>query len=216
MKFNAFIFDLDGTLLNSLADMVFITNKVLSQTGLPARTEDEILSYIGNGGLHLVQQAVPDGTDAATVDALFQTWQQLYAEYGDKQTVPFPGMVDTLTALKARGAKLGVLSNKFDQGVQMLVANHFPGLFDVVHGERPGIPRKPDPAGLLAIVDEMGLKPEETAYVGDAEPDIEASSRAGIFLIGVSWGFGGPSFQADSRVGARIDAPSELLDFCER
>lgn len=214
MKFKAFIFDLDGTLLNSLADMVFITNKVLKQAGYPPKSEAEILSYIGNGGLRLVQQAVPRDTPVATIDKLFDQWQSLYDEYGDKKTVPFPGMKETLTELKAHGIRLGVLSNKFDRGVHMLVDSHYPGLFDVVHGERPGVPRKPNPAGLLAIVDEMGLSCEDVAYVGDAEPDIEAAYNAGVFLIGVNWGFGGESFKTDCRVGARIHEPAQLRDFC--
>lgn len=214
MKFNAFIFDLDGTLLNSLDDMVFITNKALEQAGYPQRTREDILSYIGNGGMHLVQQAVPKGTDVATVERIFQSWQNMYEAYGDKQTVPFPGMHEALIRLKARGAKLGVFSNKFDKGVHMLIENHYKGIFDVVHGERPGIPRKPDPAGLLAIIDEMNLSSDQVAYVGDAEPDIEASARASVFLIGVEWGFGGPSFRSDPRVGARIHEPNELLQFC--
>lgn len=214
MKFKAFIFDLDGTLLNSLADMVFITNKVLAQAGYPQRSEAEILSYIGNGGLRLVQQAVPADTSVATIDSLFNQWQTLYDEYGDKKTAPFPGMKQALDDLKARGVRLGVLSNKFDSGVHMLIEHHFPGMFDVVHGERPGIPRKPDPTGLLAEIDEMGLSRDEVAYVGDAEPDIEASYSAGVFLIGVDWGFGGESFRNDSRVNARIQEPAQLKDYC--
>lgn len=214
MKFKAFIFDLDGTLLNSLADMVFITNNVLASAGYPEKTEAEILSYIGNGGLRLVQQAVPDDTDVATIDSLFERWQSLYDQYGDKKTVPFPGMEQALRQLKMKGAKLGVLSNKFDKGVHMLIDSHFPGIFDVVHGERKGIPRKPDPAGLFAIIEEMGFDCGEVAYVGDAEPDIEAAYRAGVFLVGVDWGFGGEAFKHDERVGARIHAPEQLLDYC--
>lgn len=214
MKFKAFIFDLDGTLLNTLADIVDIANRSLASVGYPPRSTEEILSYIGNGNYRLLQQAMPDDAPDEVVDRAFESWKRLYVAYGNQQTVPFAGMVETLRQMKVRGVKLGVLSNKYDGGVQMLVDSHFPGLFDVVHGERPNIPRKPDPTGLLAAIDELGCAKDETAYVGDADPDIEAAYQGEVFFIGVDWGFGGASFRTDKRVDARIKEPKQLLAFC--
>lgn len=213
MTCKALIFDLDGTLLNTLADITSVTNQALASVGYPPRTVDDILSYIGNGGLHLVEQAVPAGADPSIVAHVYDSWKMLYAAYGDRTTEPFPGVLQTLTQLKARGIKLGLLSNKYENLVQMLVDKHFPGLFDVAHGERPGIARKPAPDGLLAVVDELGLQRSEVAYVGDSLPDILASTAAGIYLIGVSWGFGGQAFREDPRINTLIMSPVQLLDF---
>lgn len=213
MKFKALIFDLDGTLLNTLADMVGVTNKALSSVGFPERTEQDILSYIGNGGLRLVQQAVPEGSSPSMVDHVYESWKMLYAAYGDRQTTVYPGMVQALRDLKSSGLKLGVLSNKNDRLVHMLVEKHLPGMFDIVHGERKGIPRKPDPTGLLSCIDELGLSKNDVAYVGDSQPDVLAASSGRVYLIGVTWGFGGKEFCEDSRIGTLISSPKELLDF---
>ena len=212
MKFKALIFDLDGTLLNTLADMVVVTNKALASVGYPERTEQDILSYIGNGGLRLVQQAVPEDASPSIVDHVYETWKMLYAAYGDQQTKVYPGMAQALEGLKAAGVKLGVLSNKNDRLVHMLIEKHLPGYFDVVHGERKGVPRKPDPAGLLACIEELGLNKDEVAYVGDSQPDVLAASSGGVYLIGVSWGFGGSEFRADPHIDTLIQSPKELLD----
>ncbi|MGI6590055.1 MAG: HAD family hydrolase [Eggerthellaceae bacterium] len=214
MKFKAFIFDMDGTLLNTLADIVDVTNRSLASVGYPPRTTEEILGYIGNGNYRLLQQAVPDGAPKSIVDHAFESWKMLYGSYGNRHTRPFAGMVETLTQMKEKGVALAVLSNKYDAGVQMLVKDHFSGLFDVAHGERPGIPRKPDPAGLLAIIDELGCEKSAVAYVGDADPDIETASRGGVYFIGVDWGFGGESFRADPRIDTRVAEPEQLLSFC--
>lgn len=212
MKFKALIFDLDGTLLNTLADMVAVTNKALASVGYPQRSEQDILSYIGNGGLRLVQQAVPEDASPSIVDHVYETWKMLYAAYGDQQTTVYPGMSDALEELRSAGVKLGVLSNKNDRLVHMLVDKHLPGYFDIVHGERTGIPRKPDPAGLLACIDELGYAVDEVAYVGDSQPDVLAASSGGVYLIGVSWGFGGREFCEDPRINTLIYSPNELLN----
>lgn len=211
--FDAFVFDLDGTLLDTLPDLVALTNRSLAKAGLPVRTEGEILSFVGNGLRALMECAVPDGSDAQVVDAVMQNWKDDYAEFGIALTVPYDGVVEALSALKARGAKLAVLSNKFDDGVQEIIPVHFPGVFDAMHGESARFPRKPDPTGLLRTIEEIGACRENVAYVGDSGSDMRVAHGAGVFAIGVTWGYRSESELRDQGADAIVATPGELLAF---
>ena len=158
MAFDTFVFDLDGTLLDTLPDLVVITNQALGELGFPPRSHDEILSYVGNGVRALMCQAVPEGTSSEQTDAAMEHWKALFPGYGNNLTKPYPHMRETL-ASSARGARMGVLSNKFDAGVQQVMNQFMPGTFAVMHGECDGIPRKPDPAGLLRTIEELAPPP---------------------------------------------------------
>ena len=151
----AVIFDLDGTLLDTLPDLVAITNKALSDLGFPTHSRDEILSYIGLGAESLISQALPAGTSQEDLLRTLDHWRALYPVMGDTLTSYFPGIEDMLANLRRAGIKTAVLSNKFDAGTQQVVTRYFPDLFDVVHGEGSGIPRKPDPTGLLRTLSEL-------------------------------------------------------------
>ena len=212
-KFDAFVFDLDGTLLNTLPDLVALTNRSLAKAGFPTRTEPEILSFVGNGLRALMECAVPEGASAHDVDAVMQNWKDDYAEFGIALTAPYEGMCETLVALKERGKKLAVLSNKFDGGVQEIIPIHFPGIFDAMHGEGPLFPRKPDPTGLLRTAEELGVKPEAAAYVGDSGSDMRVARSAGMFAIGVTWGYRAERELREQGADAVVAAPEELLAF---
>ncbi len=188
-QYDAFLFDLDGTLLHTLPDLVVITNKALEAEHLPLRTEAEVLSYVGNGALVLVRQAVPHGTSEETIQLVYQHFCDLYPEFGIVLTRQFDGIDDTLSKLKTLGKKLGILSNKFERGVKDVEAHYFPGVFDVVHGECDRIPRKPNPAGLLTCAQELGVDPCRCVYVGDSAGDIEAAHNAGMFAVAAAWGY---------------------------
>lgn len=187
--FDTFIFDLDGTLLDTLPDLVVLTNTSLEAFGLPPRTTDEIHSFVGNGAKALIYQAVPEDTDAQITEQVMQRWKDLYSTVGNQLTKPYPHIVETIRDLKRRGVKVGVLSNKFDAGVQAAVDEYLPGLFDVSHGESDEIPRKPNPAGLLRSIDELGSDPQRTVYIGDSPGDIRTARNAGTYAIGVGWGY---------------------------
>lgn len=189
MVYAAYIFDLDGTLLNTLPDLVRLTNMVLDRRGWPQRTQDEILSYVGDGGRMLLKRAAPDQATEEQIEAAFAEWQKLYPTYGHALTKPYDGIPEALAQLKANGAKLGVLSNKFDEAAQEVIARHFPGMFDVVRGECAEIPRKPDPRGLLHMMGQLGVQPQQVAYVGDSGTDMKVAVAAGAFPVGVSWGY---------------------------
>lgn len=189
MNSRAYIFDLDGTLLDTLPDLVRLTNMVLEECGWPTHTSDEILSYVGDGGRVLLRRAAPEGTPPDKIDAAFARWQALYPTYGHALTRPYDGIPETLETLKHAGMKLGVLSNKFDAAAQSVIAEHFPGVFDIVRGECADIPRKPDPAGLERMMSSLGVGPDQTVYVGDSGTDIATAHAARVVSVGVAWGY---------------------------
>ena len=186
--FDAFVFDMDGTLLDTLPDLVGVTNETMKHFGHPEHTQDEILLMVGKGARYLMEQALPEGQTDAYIDEVLKYWQHIYPEYGHKFTQPYPGIVKTLEALKAAGKKTAVLSNKYDEGVKDLASRYFPGLFDLVLGEGP-VPRKPDPAGLKYILQELGCSADRCAYFGDSAGDMQAAHGAGAFACGVTWGY---------------------------
>ena len=212
MGFDAYIFDLDGTLLDTLPDLVSLTNAVLEERGFPTHTTDEIASYVGNGARVLLQRAAPPDTTDQVIDAILARWKELYPERGHAFTKPYDGMSYALDMLKERGAKLGVLSNKFDAATCAVIQRHFPGMFDLVRGESPLTPRKPDPAGLLKMMADLGVKPERCAYVGDSGSDMTVAVRAEAFPLGVTWGYRSAEELLSCGAALLIAKPVDLLD----
>ena len=212
-RFDTFVFDLDGTLLDTLPDLVVLTNAALNEQGFPSRTADEIHSFVGNGARALMYQAVPADASPAQAEAAMRRWMELYPVIGNKLTKPYPHMEETLAALAQRGIGLGVLSNKFDQGVHDVIDAYLPGLFPVQYGECDEIPRKPDPTGLLRCIDELGSAPARTAYVGDSPGDVLVSRNAGAFAIGVSWGYHHADALRKAGADVVIEDARELLQF---
>ena len=208
MRFQAYIFDLDGTLLDTLPDLVRLTNMVLEQRCWPERTTAEILSFVGDGGRVLLERAAPAGTTAPELDAAFAQWRELYPTYGHALTKPYDGIPEMLERLKCNGVKLGVLSNKFDAAVRSVIGEHFPGTFDLARGECEGVPRKPDPTGLLNMLRDLGVAPADCAYIGDSQSDIETARAAGTFAIAVTWGY-----QQPTGADQTITHPIQLLSY---
>ena len=212
-SFSTFIFDLDGTVLDTMPDLVVLTNRALSEMGFPKRSAAEILSFVGNGARRLMYQAVPEHTPEDVSEAALDLWISLYAECGIALTQHYEGMEAVLAELKARGKRLGLLSNKFDQGVQDLVQLYFPDTFAVAHGEGADIPRKPDPAGLLQTIAELGSTPAQTVYVGDSRGDMVVAQRAATFALGVTWGYQSEAELEAGGACAIIHEPAQILSF---
>ena len=212
-RYRAFVFDLDGTLLDTLADLAVLTNRALERNGFPPHSEQKILSFVGNGLRPLIQRALPEGADSSAVDKVMRAWQEEYLICGTDLSKPYPGIPELLADLKARGKKLAVLSNKFDKGVQDIIPKHFPGVFDAMHGECAEIPRKPDPTGLLFTAQELGVSPEDIVYVGDSGTDMLTGRRVGAFTVGVTWGYCLEAELRDTGAQAVVRHPSEILAF---
>lgn len=213
MTYNAYIFDMDGTLIDSLPDLAVLTNKSLERFNFPTHTDEAILSFVGGGAKALIAQATPPHTTPELQKAVFETWRELYPQYGFTKTKPYTGLVEALAELRGLGLKTGVLSNKFDQAVHMTADRFFPDLFDIVCGEGPATPRKPDPRGLLDLIKELGMDARSVVYVGDTYTDRDTAANAGTAFIGVNWGYGETSFKDPSAGHHLITSSKELVDF---
>jgi len=188
-RYDATVFDLDGTLLDTLDDLTNAVSYALHSHGFPERTKTEVRGFVGNGVQLLMDRAVPAGTEAEKTAACLETFKMYYAAHMADQTVPYPGILTLLQTLRERGCQVAVVSNKFDAAVKRLCAHYFPNLIDMAIGEGPGTPKKPNPAIVLQALKEFGVSPARAVYVGDADTDLETAKNAGIDCISVTWGF---------------------------
>ncbi|ATB43948.1 phosphoglycolate phosphatase [Cystobacter fuscus] len=185
----AALFDLDGTLLDSLHGIGAAMNHALSTHGLPPHPLAAYRHFVGEGAQVLVARAVPEA-HAHAREAVLATYRAFYAEHMLDQTRPFPGILPLLERLADEGVKLAVLSNKPDAATRRLVAELLPGVrFAAVYGERVGVPRKPDPTAALGMAAELGVDPSGCAFIGDTSVDMDTARAAGMYGVGVTWGF---------------------------
>lgn len=211
-EFDAFVFDLDGTLLDTLPDLITVTNDVLAHFGHPTHKPKEIKRMVGFGYRSLISQAIPQDLDEETANGIIEYWKAEYDIHGADHTYIYEGIMDALKKLKARGKKIGVLSNKYDAGVKELAKQYFGDLVDLALGDGP-VPRKPDPTGLKLMAELLETTPERVAYVGDTNTDIQVAHRAGTFALGCTWGYHTREQLEAEEPHALIDHPSELLNF---
>lgn len=212
LHYRTVIFDLDGTLLNTLDDLHASTNFALASHGLPERSLDEVRRYLGNGIRNLIRLAVQPHTDEQLIDAVHATFDAHYSLHDLDRTQPYSGIINLLGRLRAAGMRCCVVSNKGDYAVQPLVEHFFPGLFDVVCGEREqdGIRRKPWPDTVLACMDKTGSTQGNSVYVGDSEVDILTAQNAGIPCVLVGWGFRDEQFLRERNAQVIVHTVTEL------
>lgn len=210
MVYKTVIFDLDGTLLDTLEDLCDSTNFALAHFGFPTRSLAEVRSFVGNGIGKLIERALPENAGGQTYGAVLAEFKRHYAENCNNKTCLYVGIEELLRKLAQSGVKLAVVSNKVDSAVRELCEKYFGALVPVAIGEREGVRRKPAPDSVFAAMELLGAKKEETVYVGDSEVDIETAKNAGIELIAVSWGFRGRELLES--LGARkiADSAKEL------
>ncbi len=190
MNIKAAIWDLDGTLLNTLDDLAASTNAALTENGLPTHTVDEVRMFVGNGIGKLIERAVPDGRDNPKFQAVYDAFVAHYGAHSRDHTKPYDGILPMLDALAAKGVKLAIVSNKIDFAVKALSRDYFPGnRMQVAMGDDPSRRRKPAPDSVLEAMRQMGVTREETVYVGDSDVDVETARNAGVTCCAVSWGF---------------------------
>lgn len=212
-RFHTFIFDLDGTLLDTVPDLELLTNDVLQQLGYPPRTREEILSFVGAGVRRLIYLALPEDVSDIVTEQAMDLWNQHFFEYYE-HTFPFAGIPEMLDQLAAKGCALGVMSNKLQEGVDFIMQHCFAGRFAAMIGESDVTPRKPDPTGILQVMEALGADPATTVYVGDSPGDIVAAKAAGVFAVAALWGY----HDADAYTGpatpdAFVETPAELVEF---
>lgn len=188
-RYSLAVFDLDGTVLDTLGDLAVSTNFALKEYGLPLRSVDEVRCFVGNGIRLLIERAVPEGTDASVTDGVFETFKRHYALHCADTTRAYDGIYGLLRDLLAAGVKTAVVSNKADFAVKELCGRYFDGLFDIAVGEREGIRRKPAPDSLLEVMKSLSVAPEQTVYIGDSDVDIMTAENSGTHCVSVTWGF---------------------------
>jgi len=193
-KVKAVIFDMDGTVADTLASIAGFGNAALTAHGYPALDVELYRQLVGNGADVLMRRMLTAaGADYTedTVKALRKTYDALYEADPTKLVVPYPGIPELLRTIRADGVKTAILSNKPDNMTCFIAAALFPGLFDIVHGQRAAFPKKPDPTAVLLLCEELGVTPAECLYVGDSGVDMQTGKNAGIVTAGVTWGFRG-------------------------
>ena len=207
------IFDLDGTLLNTIGDLAVSCNAVLALRGLPQHSYEDYCRFVGNGIMRLVERALPEALRTPyTVDAVRRDFVAYYLAHIDEHTLPYEGIPELLAELQRRGVRLAVASNKFQAGTEKLIGRYFPDIrFDVVLGQRPDVPLKPDPAVVGEILTATGVAAGEVLYVGDSGVDMQTAAAAGVRSAGVTRGFRTRAELEQSGARHIVDRPAELL-----
>ena len=214
--FTTVVFDLDGTLLDTLDDLTDAVNAMLAALSLPLRTREEVCAFVGNGIANLTLRALGKENEDK-FDEAFALFKAYYKEHCQDKTAPYEGILEMLRLLKGLGVQTAVLSNKADFATKMLVEKYFSGYIDLAMGENEanGVRKKPAPDALFSMMETLKTTPEKTVYVGDSDVDILTAKNAGIACISCTWGFRDKQFLLDSGAENIINNPMEILAFCE-
>ena len=215
MRYDTFIFDLDGTLLDTLGDLAAAVNYALRSHGMPEHSLDDVRRFVGNGVRRLMERAIPEGADNPLFDATFATFRQYYMAHSLDTTRPYDGIPETLAELRSRGCHIAVVSNKMMAATVELCQHFFPDTVEVAIGEHEaeGIRKKPAPDTVFAALRQLGVGKEQAVYVGDSDVDIQTAANAGLPCISVLWGFREKDFLIQHGATTFISAPSDLLSF---
>lgn len=213
MSYQTYIFDLDGTLLDTLGDLAASVNYAMRTHGMPEHSVDEVCRFVGNGVRRLMERAVPGGAAHPEFEAAFATFRRHYMEHSLDTTRPYKGIPEMLQELKRRGRHTAVVSNKFDAATKELCRHFFPDTIDVAVGEHEaeGIRKKPAPDTVLQALSQLGVGQEGAVYVGDSDVDIQTARNSGLPCISVLWGFRDREFLLAHGAETFVSQPSELL-----
>ena len=209
MTYKTVLFDMDGTLLDSLSDMHDAVNHILAENGWTARSREEIRAFVGNGARKLMERAIPETLAPQRFEAVLADYKDWYQAHNCVKTQPYPGISHVLAELETRGVKTAVVSNKPDETTRTLAARFFPGVTAL--GQRDGIPSKPAPEMVWSAMEQLGADARHALYVGDSEVDVEMARRAGLPLAAVAWGFRGRALLEQAGARCIVDTVPELL-----
>ncbi len=188
-KYKCVIWDMDGTLLNTLEDLSDSTNASLQAFNLPTITIDDTRHYVGNGIRKLIERAVPSGTSAELTDKVFDFFREYYANHCEIKTKPYEGVTDLLEKLHNEGYTEAIVSNKIDSAVKELSEKYFSNVISIAVGEKEGIRKKPEPDAVYSVLNEFNIEKKDAIYIGDSEVDIQTAQNSGLSCISVAWGF---------------------------
>ena len=213
MRYDTFIFDLDGTLLDTLGDLAASVNYALRSHGMPEHSLDDVRRFVGNGVRRLMERAIPEGAENPLFDDTFATFRQYYMAHSLDTTRPYDGIPETLAELRRRGCHIAVVSNKMMAATVELCRHFFPDTVEVAIGEHEaeGIRKKPAPDTVFAALRQLGVGKDRAVYVGDSDVDIQTATNAGLPCISVLWGFRDKDFLIQHGAKTFISAPQELL-----
>ena len=206
------VFDMDGTILDTLEDLKDSTNFALEKCGYPMRSYDEVRRFVGNGIRKLIERAVPEGLTVEQIDRVHEVFTEHYKVHCADKTKAYDGIKPLLEKLRAGGVKTAVVSNKADYGVQELCKEYFDGLFDYAVGEREGIRRKPAPDAVNEALRVLGIDKSEAVYIGDSDVDFETAKNAELPCILVLWGFRDEEFLREKGATLFVHDPAEIYD----
>lgn len=212
MKYESYIFDLDGTLLNTLGDLAASCNYALRTFNMPERTVDEVRRFVGNGVRLLMCRAIPDGDKNPDFDKCYATFRKHYMHHNLDTTAPYPGIREMIDTLKANGKHIAVVSNKFYEATQELVRHFFGEEIKVAIGERPDIHKKPAPDTVNEALRQLGMPRETAVYIGDSDVDIDTARNSGMPCISVLWGFRDKEFLIEHGATTLVRTPEEILE----
>ena len=213
ITYNTYIFDLDGTLLDTLGDLAASVNYAMRTHGMPEHSIDDVRRFVGNGVRKLMERAIPQGTGNPLFEETFATFRQYYMAHSLDTTKPYEGIPEMLAELTKRGCRLAVVSNKMMAATQELIHHFFPDTIEVAIGEHEaeGIRKKPAPDTVFAALHQLGVGKEGAVYVGDSDVDIETAKNSGLPCISVLWGFRDRDFLIQHGAETFVSVPSELL-----
>ena len=212
MKYKAVIFDMDGTILNTLEDLKNATNYSLRQFGMPERSLEEVRMFVGNGIRKLVERAVPSGASEEKIAQVFDVFLEYYEIHSADNTSPYPGILELVEKLKKSGIKTAVSTNKADVPAQELGRKYFNGIFDLIVGQQDGLKVKPAPDSVNKILSILDIQKKDAIYIGDSDVDVQTAKNSGLDFIGVSWGFRGREFLEKNGAKNIVDNANEILD----
>lgn len=212
MKYKAVIFDMDGTILNTLEDLKNATNYSLRQFGMPEHSLEEVRMFVGNGIRKLVERAVPAGTSEEKIAQVFDVFLEYYEIHSADNTSPYPGILELVEKLKKSGIKTAVSTNKADVPAQELGREYFNGIFDLIVGQQDGLKVKPAPDSVNKILSILDIQKKDAIYIGDSDVDVQTAKNSGLDFIGVSWGFRGREFLEKNGAKNIVDNANEILD----
>ena len=212
MKYKAVIFDMDGTILNTLEDLKNATNYSLRQFGMPERSLEEVRIFVGNGIRKLVERAVPAGTSEEKIAQVFDVFLEYYEIHSADNTSPYPGILELVEKLKKSGIKTAVSTNKADVPAQELGREYFNGIFDLIVGQQDGLKVKTAPDSVNKILSILDIQKKDAIYIGDSDVDVQTAKNSGLDFIGVSCGFRGREFLEKNGAKNIVYNANEILD----